>query len=267
MFVRDSLLKVFEGDHNITTRIRDKIDPGEYGLESWLCRWICIVILGFQLQGDINAMFNLLHVVWKIPRFNQAWLVHKGCASDEDSHGLDDVAFRVRGMSLAWKAFVVALVVAPRANITFNALFQGTKYLLWTASIEELILNSLAITFILGLDDVFFKALSTNEMFNLLDKLEPWVHIDDNPSCPKLILMRLEHFVGVTSCCLVSIWYFWNYCILTADGSLVSKPLYPELFGGWWEFLPSPFLMFTTYPNATWCPPPELGAGVECQLR
>ena len=64
MFVKDSLLTLFP---ERSAEIADKVDPGEYGLESWISRWICLLIFVMAIVGDLintyNLMMTLLSVV------------------------------------------------------------------------------------------------------------------------------------------------------------------------------------------------------------
>lgn len=274
MFFRDSLLAIFNAtEHrNLTHAVQRNVDPGEYGLENAVCRWVCVFILGAQCQIEINEMLNVSLIIRRVPTRSDSWLVHRGSSDGEPcSKDIGDVSFRIAGIPLGWKICFIVLVVGSRAYATLRTMALGTEMMMWTGSVEEMILNSLALTFILGLNDSVFKALSSRASHELLAMIEPWNH-ERSFSVLKFVCTKLAHISGVTFCFSYGIMYHLVHCVTTPNGSLVSRATYPTN-------LQEPFsvlkwlvpvldrLADTTYPNASWCPPPDLGVDEPCHLR
>merc|ERR1712222_296824 len=114
-----------------------------------------------------------------------------------------------------------------------------------------MILNSLAMTFILQIDELLASRLCTVTTKTLMQKLEPFdlFHLDREEvcedeevleefnavdgrwhvvDCKQLLLLVPKRFATIAVLTAVAyVAYFARFCSQTKDGSYVSEPLYP----------------------------------------
>merc|ERR1719210_3289557 len=77
----------------------------------------------------------------------------------EDEDGEPGGPFVVTGLTKSVKATLTICVLLPRLCITCFLLWVGCRWLLATNNFDDLILNSVALEFILCLKDVLFVAM------------------------------------------------------------------------------------------------------------
>merc|ERR1719454_2426864 len=63
-------------------------------------------------------------------------------------------------MSLGWKIINVLVVFIPKMLLWKITAEAGVTFLMETASIEDIIVNSVALTFVLNIDEMFFELMS-----------------------------------------------------------------------------------------------------------
>ena len=50
--------------------------------------------------------------------------------------------------------------------------YQGTQYLVYTIAVEELLLNAVALEFVLSLDEMLFEVFSPTHLLALVSRVE-----------------------------------------------------------------------------------------------
>merc|ERR1719183_1177225 len=73
-FVKDSLKAVFPDK---IQAIDEKVDVGEYGLESYYCRCICCFIFMMSCMGEFVITGKMAQLLWTIPTKAEPWLQAK----------------------------------------------------------------------------------------------------------------------------------------------------------------------------------------------
>jgi len=177
---------------------------------------------------------------------------------------LNLVRFKVAGMPIKWKIINYCFVWFPKLYIWLVTVDAGIIFLLETAEIEELIVNAVALAFILGIDELLCTALVSPVSLYMVGQLEPWElfsltdeeddtekdayekhQLDKRWSPLKLLEYvfpnRLAMICGFTSVFMVK--YYLEHCDRQDDGSWVSKSLHLPADG---ENLP--FLAFLLGP-------------------
>lgn len=272
MFVQSSLLLIFPDRREDILR---DVDPGEYGLESTVCRCACLFLFVLTIVNDLRESLGLVTMLYNIPsngpktmewlRYDPpTWTNDKSHAKKMFGHSeLDYIHFKVSGMPVFWKCVNFLLVCVPKIAIWFLLATAGTQFLMETAGICDLIVNCLAMTFILDVDELVADRLCTEATKAIMAKLEGWDQFDAGPleemhdheviseftqnetqyrlTSPKLLLLltpkRLITTIVITVCLYLA--YFKRFCIQTDDGSYISEPLYPPRHGtlGNWNLL------------------------------
>lgn len=278
-YVRDAFKAIFP---DRAADIDEKIDPGEYGLESYHLRILSCVIFVIGCWSDLQSSIAIWKIITNVPSYGEAWMSYEVPTWDADTrhakavHGwteLDLVKFKIAGMPCKWKIVNFLFVLLPKCYLWLITLDVGVVFLLETAVIEDMIINAVALAFILNLDEMICTALVSPVSLYMVGRLEPLalceINDEENDSekdsyekhqrdkifsfCSPQLLgfifpWRLIYILSATGFFIGK--YYCEHCIRTKDGSWVSRPLYyPEsdslsflsfLFGPLPDFFPVP---------------------------
>lgn len=169
--------------------------------------------------------------------------------------------FRIRGIPRRWKALYL-LVVMIRLLVWMVLAVQGLRFLMETGTVEDVILNSLSLGFILEIDTLIYSVSSSGMVKRLMENLEdydPPSHALHSWSVGAVLReesqerhevrrgggarrasRRLLHWLreglmwlrGTGSIILVYVlyhYYFHAHCCRLRDGSWVSKAVRPPI--------------------------------------
>lgn len=178
-FVKDSL-KALLPDR--IQEIEEKVDPGEYGVESYWCRFACCFIFMVSCMGELAIIYKMVELLYLIPTRSEPWILPKDTDSPEDG-SMDDVSVVVAGMPLFWKIVNMLIVVFPKLMLWKLTAETGVTVLMETSGIDDLITNSVGLTFILGLDELIGAALMREESLSFVRACEDFPLFDKKTSC------------------------------------------------------------------------------------
>jgi len=279
VWIRDTLQWLLPGQ---STEIRQKVVPGEYGMESALCRALCTFLFVMWLVDDFTETLNMLLLIRHVPTRAESWLTRRLPDPDvwdgKNKHEvkrilgkseIDFVRFRIQGMPLIWKILNLVFVITPKLVIWLVLLTAGTQFLMETAAIQDLIINSLAMCFILQIDELIAGRLCTEATKAMMSRLEAYdlfsisddeklddqaimnhymdhevkYSMSDTETLVLLFPKRLTLILLITAICYNG--YFFRFCVGVADGSYISEDIYPprqiQKIGTWlveWLFAP-----------------------------
>jgi len=253
-FIRDSLKAVFPHHKD---EIDAAADPGEYGLENYYCRLVCCFIFMMGVLSDLRQSLNTLRLLYYIPTQNEPWVRyespewgdHRYCKSVHDWRELNLVKFVVAGMPLSWKLVNFLVVFLPKISIWLILVNSGFHFLMETAGIVDVIMNAMALTFILNLDEMVFVTLTTVAVQHMVDNTEDMPLFEESileDEEEDQILLRYEQdelgrnkyksFLNIlvpkrllTCIVLMPVFlfkYYWSNCIRGPDGSWFSQPMF-----------------------------------------
>jgi len=252
--LHDALKKLFPDK---VRDIDEHIDPGEYGMESYYLRALCCFLFVVVCWNDLYGTTEIIRLLWNVPSHGEPWMKYEVPAWTPDKDyakalrdwsELDLVKFRVAGMPRHWKAINIFCVLLPKVYIWLLTVDTGIVYLMETAGIEELIVNAVAMAFILSIDELICDTLISPVMRQMLCRLEPFPLYDavgeenetekesfDRHQVDKafrifgpyllwnVMPFRLIAMVVFTYFFLTK--YYLENCIHTEDGSWISKPV------------------------------------------
>jgi len=183
MYVRDSLVALFP---HMKDEIHKNVDPGEYGVESYWCRLLCCTLFTVTVMSDLWGSINIMRVLVDIPNQAEYWIDYEVPEwADKDHakaiHGwseLDLVALKIAGMSLHWKILNVFVVLIPKLLLWKVTAEAGICFLMETSGIEDIVVNSVALAFILQIDELLCCALMSDTTRAILGKIEDY-HLED----------------------------------------------------------------------------------------
>jgi hypothetical protein len=247
-FVRDAFLHMHPDRRD---EIEQKIDPGEYGLESYRCRVLCIVLFVSSVVPEILACVSMAHGLYNLQRCesNEArgsWVVNSATTTDDlkRSNTMSGLAspqsdlfiYRMGGMPLRWKIFNFCFLLCPKVMILHFVLREGSVLLMETAGIMEMILGAMSLTYLLSMDDMFFEYFSTQPAQVIMKRLRPVVdHADEArirrniPAWNILLSFFPLRFCTVVLFAMGYILLYYSTKCVWRDGRFVSKDMHlPE---------------------------------------
>lgn len=258
-FVHDSFKALFP---DRAGEIDAKIDPGEYGLESYWLRVVCCFLFVMGCWGDLKGSMVLLQLLWTVPSRNEPWMVYeipRWATNKEHAkavHGwseLDLVKFKVAGMSRTWKLLNLFLIFLPKVYVWLLTVCVGMTFLLETSDIEDMIINAVALAFILSIDELICGTLMSPISTYMVEHLEPFPLFetaDEEDDTEEDAFAKHQLDKDKLNIFSVSLWlhvfplrflgivivtaffickYYSEHCITESDGSLYSKPVLAPL--------------------------------------
>jgi len=236
------------------------VDPGEYGVESYSCRLACCFIFMISCMGEFVVTCKMAQLIWKIPTRAEPWIEPKVDEQDESAHllgAIDEVRITIAGMPFIWKVINMVMVVIPKFFLWRLTAGTGITVLMETSGIDDIITNSVRLTFILSLDELIGLALLPEETLNFVQATETFALFDRTTSCvgdmaklepEELLRVYGEKQFGICSWGLVDIiglfppklimsivataifvWeYYHKHCIVNKDDDhrLISRTVY-----------------------------------------
>jgi len=254
-FARDSLLAVFPEKK---MEIEEKVDVGEYGLEDYWCRLVCCYMFMLSLMGELVNNLRMFRLLFSIPTRAECWI-----SGGEN----EDIEIKIAGMPLHWKVFSMLFVLVPKLWIWMLTAESGIHFLMDTGAIVDLIVNSVALSFILSVDEIIQSNLQNRAtrylMEEVVDYIPPEWRRTKTAKCDILNNYKSRNhgfYNFVTDLvelfparCLGTFFltaffvvgYYKENCKWTEDGRLVSTPMHlPKsvnydvlsfLFGSLWQ--------------------------------
>jgi len=259
IYVRDALKAVFPEK---AAEIQELVDPGEYGIESYSCRWLCCALFTATLLGDLVGSINILRMLWDIPNKAESWLDYEVPDWAEKEHAksirgwseMDLCKLKVAGMPLCWKFINIFLVVLPKLLLWSLTAQAGITFLMETSTIDDLVVNSVALAFILQIDELLCSELMTETNKAIVDLLEDYelqgyeeANTVEQMKDSELLeeyeeklkrdwsWMELANFIPFKLLLVIAFTvlfvelYYWRNCVRGPDGGMVSKHMhYPQ---------------------------------------
>jgi len=281
-YTRDSLKILFP---HMAEEIHEKIDPGEYGLENYWVRIVCIFIFMMSVMSDLRSTMDFIYILYYVPTEAQPWIeysVPSWAPKEKVKEVLECgeerfIKFKIAGMPRYWKVINLIIIIIPKLFIWKKTAEYGVMFLMETAGIEDVIVNVTALTFILNLDEMLFQNFSHKALHHILEHLEPWL-LEDNYQREHLSVEKNFETVNeekrqsvistdlIPGRLLLTIFftglfigeYYLHFCQRSETGGLVSKAqslpkdqIYPLM-----SFF-FPFIEAEHEPEPFWTPPKQ----------
>mmetsp|Transcript_107783 Transcript_107783/g.310392 ORF Transcript_107783/g.310392 Transcript_107783/m.310392 type:complete len:459 (-) Transcript_107783:158-1534(-) len=259
-FVKDSLNLLYPDKE---ADIKANVDPGEYGVENYAVRSVCVFVFMMSVMSDLRNTGEMLALIYYSPSTVQPWMQYMAptwapkaqVKAKTGKSDIDFCKFRWAGMPIKWKAINVIFIIIPKLLIWRSTAQNGVTFLMETSRIESAVVNVTALAFILSLDEMLFQLYAHGAMHHILDNMEPYRFTDTSQverhnAAQSLLVLQEDidrrfldlRFVpwrplvtlGMTA--LFIFLYYHQYCRPNPMGGLVSKslgypasPVYPLL--------------------------------------
>ncbi|CAE7467823.1 ttll6 [Symbiodinium natans] len=130
---------------------------------------LALLAIGCWLSTTLKEAFNVLEFFGAIHSYPLGDTTNVATAADEDA--LDERPLAISQLSRGRKYMLLTLVAFPRMMVACSLMVTGTRYLANTLNLSDLILNAVALAFILDLDELIESAFMPRRPRFLLDKL------------------------------------------------------------------------------------------------
>ena len=148
---------------------------------------LALLAIGCWLSTTLKEIFDVLAFIGAIRTCPVGDVTEVSTLADEDAP--EDSNVVVSRMSPWRKCMLVGLVAIPRLGVACALMHTGTRYLANTLSLSDLILNAVALAFILDLDELIESAFMPRRPRFLLDKLGALPI--SKPPCPGLGYLKI----------------------------------------------------------------------------
>jgi len=158
------------------------IDPGEYGLESYNCRLVCVILFVISIIPEMELCIDMVRLLWYVPSRAESWIELKEDAEpglETAEQCCEKVVIKVAGMPYCWKVWNYATVLFPKVFLVLLTARTGICFLMETAGIDDIIVNSVALGFLLSLDELVTDNLMSPGANALIDLCEE-LRLDDS---------------------------------------------------------------------------------------
>jgi len=254
IYVRDSLKAVFPDKEK---ELMEKVDPGEYGMENYYCRFACLFLFMLSVVDDLAGTYKLARTLWFVPTESRSWISYsypswaekEEISEIKELGELDFVHLSVAGIPWHWKLFNVCCVLVPKCALWLALVRSGVHYLMETAGIVDVIVNAMALTFVLEVDEMVFNRFASGMTKHIMSCVHdlPTFNTDDVEEetdeqalerfyrtevgsarwTGKKLLVVPVRFLQVLSIQLLFMWdYYRSNCVRQEDGSWVSKEMH-----------------------------------------
>eukprot|EP00928_Gymnodinium_smaydae_P060726 TRINITY_DN4449_c0_g1_i4.p1 TRINITY_DN4449_c0_g1~~TRINITY_DN4449_c0_g1_i4.p1 ORF type:complete len:240 (+),score=48.77 TRINITY_DN4449_c0_g1_i4:128-847(+) len=200
-----------------------------------------------SVMNELFLNIRMLKLIWYTPSKAEDWI---DLAEDvePESGWVDDVKISVKGMPIYWKVINLIVVFLPKMLLWKITAETGVVFLMETSSIEDIIVNSVALTFVLNIDEMFFELMGESarmmlesceemplydptadedvaedemlEKYCIRQDLKAWRFADFLDLVPwnlSIVLMLLAYFISN---------YYFTHCDWGEGGRFVSKSMF-----------------------------------------
>jgi len=161
----------------------DSFDTGEYGVESYYCRFLCIFVFVVTVADEFQNIRSLLKLLMKLPSQEGLWVQFDQASSEQSGKDfqsqLECVRFFVNGMPLRWKFFNAIFLLLPKIFLWRMLTMAGVHLLMETAAIVDLILNTTALCFVSETDELIMDRLVTRSTRKIMTRLRDYELFED----------------------------------------------------------------------------------------
>eukprot|EP00435_Cladocopium_sp_Y103_P018365 s1393_g4.t1 len=155
--------------------------PGQY--ICLLAMFVWILDIGIDLRRTLH---DLALVVLSLPQ------------TKSTRYDLRDGKYIITGVSFLQKVLALMVVILPRTLIAVFLMWFGLIYLAGTLNVDDLIVNVMALHFVLQVDEFLFEALVPRRMANMVNTMAIQVYVSQHHTLLPSELLRGR--VGVSGC-------------------------------------------------------------------
>lgn len=235
-YVRQALVDLFP---DLQDEIMNRVDPGEYGLESYRGRLLACFLFMLVEVRDFFKIYDFAKLLWHLPTQAEEWisLSTESLKVSGDSNRLESLRFQVAGMPMYWKVTNVVIVILPKVFLWYSVCWIGVRWLMETSGILNAILGAITMDFVLTFDELLYDSLANPAIKYIMNQIgdyalpHPAAGSDTNSRrkrCLRYAMLALPRRLILTLGLLAT--YIGRYYVLNCkqleDGTWVSKDMH-----------------------------------------
>jgi len=167
--------------YDITKKSINERDNTCEGGDRYL-RMLCFAVIVAAILQDVQETINMFRWIQCVPTWNEEMhpkIIDECCYGDHEGCGMTKFPFQkyknregiivekpAVGFTHFYRASIFTFVLLPKFLFAISLIYLGGGFLAIAESNSDLILNAVALTFILEVDDIFYDVL-TPSMFKL----------------------------------------------------------------------------------------------------
>jgi len=170
-------------------------------------RLLCITIYAGYVMADLSETLKMGLFVYNF-QTAQTWEYLEYVIEEDEVTGEGEREFAT-GMTKPYKAFCYICLIFPKFCVAMSLLTYGTGYVVNSDAGEDLVLNALALGFVLEIDEMFYNYFLTVQMQDVLADV-PAVVIPD--TCSSNINKELGMFFKVIALGALTAGAYAKFC-------------------------------------------------------
>lgn len=157
-----------------------------------ILRKLCVMAFVIALFKDLRQSAEMARFLYSVPTEAGHWMVVVNSLEDSlhvRANGHKQIVRRkspgmmwqVAPLEWHWKLTYFICLLIPKTIIFFCVYWMGSVWLMSEVERSELILNAVALVFVLDLDELLFAAIATSDVQQYMDNLQPWTPMTGTP--------------------------------------------------------------------------------------
>jgi len=132
-------------------------------------------------MDELNVIVKMVELMHNIPTGAESWIEPKEDVPVEGA--ISEVTLKIAGMPMRWKLFNGIFVIGSKLMLWKLTCETGVTFLMQTSGIDDIIINSVGLTFIMNLDELIYKALMSEETAAIVAGTDVYELFDEKTSC------------------------------------------------------------------------------------
>lgn len=139
-------------------------------------RWICILIYVSYCLADIAETLQMWTFVYNFPRAEAREPIRYGVTINTETD--EEILVYESGFTKCQKIYMFLCILIPKFGMACTLIALGTGFVVTTDDDADLILNALALGFVLDLDELMYQTFCSFNMRRMVEEFPP-VYIHD----------------------------------------------------------------------------------------
>merc|ERR1719217_579970 len=127
---------------------------------------------------DAFQIYELWRLLYSVPSWAEPWILYdenqKPECVETRTLSIDRVRLKIAGMPTPWKYFNGFCIMLPKTMFWLMTADLGITFLMNTSGITDSIVNSMALAFILSIDELIFDTATASRTKYMMRSLEPF---------------------------------------------------------------------------------------------
>ncbi|CAE7875107.1 yjgH [Symbiodinium microadriaticum] len=163
--------KVFDEDGNFLHDVWQTYDTDKYAA---LCNmavsklyFSCGIVFLWtaRMLAEVKQSLHLMHDLYCIPQLPLSATAKQMVYQVKDGDEIE--CFEILALNRLVRIMLTVLIALPKIGVAFILMLSGCRWLAATQSFGDLILNALALEFVIGIDELMFEAFTPEQTRNL----------------------------------------------------------------------------------------------------